>query len=223
MTDLEKNQFNKQDDEIEEIDEVGLSNESKKVNRKSKKKLKPKERSMGYEIFTWVRDLSIVIIVVLLITTFVGEKIRVIGASMEPYVHDGDHFILDKLSYQFDEPNRFDIIAFPYDEDLNYIKRIVGLPGETIELKPADNNTYNIYIDGILLEETFGMEPIIRLGNQKYPFTIPEGTYFVLGDNRNDSSDSRYVDVGTVKKEDILGKTFVRIWPFSDFGFIKYE
>lgn len=217
------------DDEIEEIShyidefsssasgEAGLDIDMKADEEKEK----DNGRSIGYEIFTWIRDLSIVIVVVLLMTTFVGEKIRVIGASMEPNVHDGDHFLLDKISYRVGEPERYDVIAFPYDDKVNYIKRIIGLPNEEVNIILGDDESYEVYIDGVLLDDPYGMEAIIRPGNQKYPLIVPEGEYFVLGDNRNDSSDSRYMDVGTVEVDTILGKTFIRIWPFKDFGFVE--
>jgi signal peptidase I len=170
------------------------------------------------EFLSWIRDLGIVIIIALLITNFVGENTRVIGASMEPNIHDGDYFILDKISYRFSEPERFDIVVFPYTQDTskNYIKRIIGLPGETIDIKDG-----LIYIDDQVLEESYGMEVIKYEGNQVYPLLIPENQYFVMGDNRNDSSDSRAKDVGTIAEDDIIGKIWIRIWPFNDFGFVE--
>lgn len=182
---------------------------------------KKKEKSITYEILTWIRDLGIIIIVVLFVTTFVGEKTRVKGDSMEPNIHDGDNLILNKVTYRFSEPERFDIVVFPYEKDpsLNYIKRIIGLPGEEVNLRDG-----KIFINGELLEENYGMEEIRIYGNQGFPdatLIVPEDEYFVMGDNRNDSSDSRYKDVGTISKEEFLGKTWIRIWPLTDFGVVE--
>lgn len=179
---------------------------------------KKKEKSITYEILTWIRDLGIIILVVLFVTTFVGEKTRVKGDSMETNIHDGDNLILNKVTYRFSDPERFDIVVFPYEKDpsLNYIKRIIGLPGEEVDL--ADGK---IIINGEILEENYGREEIRILGDQSFPLIVPEGEYFVMGDNRNDSCDSRYKDVGTIPKEKFLGKTWIRIWPLSDFGVVE--
>jgi len=195
-------------------------NEKEKVNSDDKENLdnENKKNSLGYEIYTWVRDFSIIILVILLFTNFVAERTKVIGDSMEPSIHDGDRIFIDKLSYRFTEPERFDVVVFPYDKnpDLNYIKRIIGLPGEEVDIKGG-----KIYINGEVLDEHFGKETIKVYGNQDFPIVIPEGEYFVLGDNRNESLDSRYKDVGTIPKEELLGKAGLRIWPLSDFGTIE--
>lgn len=186
-----------------------------------KKNAKPKkERGLGYEIFTWIRDFAIIIVAFALFTTFVAERTVVEGSSMEPSIQDNDRIYISKLSYRIGEPERFDVVVFPYDRDTNknYIKRIIGLPGETVNL---DRETGNIIIDGVVLEEHYGKETIRDFGNQTYPLTVPEGEYYVLGDNRNFSHDSRRIDVGTIAKEDILGKAGLRVWPFNHIGFIE--
>lgn len=175
------------------------------------------EKSVAYEILMFIRDLAIMLVIFGLFTTFIADKTSVIGDSMEPNIHDGDYFVLNKVSYKFKEPERFDIIVFPYNNgQSNYIKRIIGMPGETIEI--ADGQ---IIINGEVLQEHFGKESIQYDGNQPFPIVIPEDEYFVMGDNRNDSSDSRYQDVGTIAREDIIGKAGLRIWPISDFGFVE--
>lgn len=178
------------------------------------------EKSVAYEILMFIRDLAIMLVIFGLFTTFIADRTSVIGDSMEPNIHDGDYFILNKVSYRFTEPERFDIVVFPYNHgQSNYIKRIIGLPGETIDLK-RDGDSFTIYINDEKLEEHYGKESIEYPGNQTFPLVIPEDEYFVMGDNRNDSSDSRYQDVGTIPKSEIIGKVGLRIWPFSDFGFV---
>lgn len=171
-------------------------------------------------IGSWILDILIILVVVYLITTFVGQRTSVIGDSMKSTLHDGDQVIIDKISYRFVEPERFDIIVFPYkmNPEHYYIKRIIGMPGETIELKDG-----RIYIDGEPLEEDYGLEPIMTYGVADEPLTIPEGEYFVMGDNRNNSSDSRYADVGNIPADDIIGKAWIRIWPLGDFGFLQHD
>lgn len=174
---------------------------------------------------------SIYLLIVLLCTylfiQFVAQRTIVKGSSMEPTLVGtdedepdkvGDNLIVDKLSYRFGEPERFDIIVFPYRMDSKQllIKRIIGMPGETVEVREDGF----IYINGEQLKEGYGKEIIDsnHLGTVEYPITLGKDEYFVLGDNRNNSSDSRYPMVGNVHREDIIGKAWLRIWPFSKIG-----
>ncbi len=131
---------------------------------------------------------------------------------------DGDNLIVDKISYDFHDPERFDVIVFPYqyEENTYYIKRIIGLPGETVYIDEFGN----IYINGGLLEENYGTETIFNAGLAGSEIVLGDDEYFVLGDNRNNSTDSRFEDVGNIKGEDIVGKAWLRIYPFSNFGLV---
>ena len=158
-----------------------------------------------------------------IVITFVGQRTEVDGASMENTLHNGDNLIVDKLSYRFHDPERFDIIVFPFQYQSNtyYIKRIIGLPGETVQIDEQGN----IYINGEILSESYGRE-IIRpenVGLAAEPIVLGEDEYFVMGDNRNNSTDSRFAQVGNIKREDIIGRAWVRIWPFSGFGILKHQ
>ena len=117
---------------------------------------------------------------------------------MEPKLSDQDNLIVDKITYQFKDPERYDIIVFPfqYEENTYYIKRIIGLPGETVYI----DREGNIYINDELLEDGYGREVIKEPGRAYEPITLGDDEYFVLGDNRNNSSDSRDPSVGNVKK-----------------------
>lgn len=158
-----------------------------------------------------------------LVITFVGQRTEVDGSSMEPMLSDEDNLLVDKLSYRFREPERFDIVvfAFQYKEDTYYIKRIIGLPGETVQIDEEGN----IYINGEILEEGYGREVIKaeNIGLAKDPIVIGEDEYFVLGDNRNNSTDSRSPLVANVKRKDIIGRAFVRIWPLSKIGVLRHQ
>lgn len=158
-----------------------------------------------------------------LVITFVGQRTEVDGASMEPTLNNGDNLIVDKISYRFRDPQRFDIIVFPfqYEKDTFYIKRIIGLPGETVQIDQAGN----IYINGEVLQENYGKE-IIRadhVGIAANPIVLGKDEYFVMGDNRNNSTDSRTELVGNIKRKDIVGRAWVRIWPFSDIGVLRHQ
>lgn len=163
----------------------------------------------------------IVLVATFLVVNYVGQRTMVIGTSMEPMLSDGDNLIVDKLSYRFEEPQRFDIIVFPfrYAEKTFYIKRIIGLPGETIYI---DENG-SIYIDGEILEEHYGKEVISDPGRAYEPITLGVDEYFVMGDNRNNSSDSRDPVVGNIHRDEFVGKAWMRIWPLNRMGMIKHQ
>lgn len=173
------------------------------------------------ELVGWIFYFFIIIGLTYIIITYVGQRTRVDGSSMETTLSDGDHLLVDKLSYRFHEPERYDIIVFPYKhaEKTYYIKRIIGLPGETVQV--ADGYTY---VNGELLEsDIYGAEIMADANMAAEPITLGEDEYFVLGDNRNHSSDSRDPSVGLIKREDIMGKAWVRIYPFDHMGVIKHE
>lgn len=142
------------------------------------------------------------------------------GTSMETNLYDGDSLIVDKFTYHFREPQRFEIIIFPYEDNVLFIKRIIGLPGETVQIDEQGN----IYIDGEILAESFGREVIRsdRVGIAGESILLGDDEYFVMGDNRNNSKDSRMEIVGNVHRDEIVGRAVFRIWPFSRFGTIKY-
>lgn len=180
-----------------------------------------KETSVIRELLGWIVYIGIIIVLTYLIITYVGQRTSVSGHSMETTLHDGDQLIVDKISYRFRDPKRYDIIVFPYqyEENVFYIKRIIGLPGETVQVK--DGYTY---IDGELLEsDVYGAELMESGGIASEPIILGEDEYFVLGDNRNHSSDSRDPSVGVLTRDDLLGRAWVRIYPFQDMGVIKHE
>ena len=176
-------------------------------------------KRIGKEILSFVLYFVIVIAAMLLIIHYVGQRTEVSGSSMENTLSDGDNLIVDKISYRFHDPERYDIIIFPYkyEEDTYYIKRIIGLPGEHVRI----DDSGNIYINGKVLKESYGREVIQDPGIARDEITLGEGEYFVLGDNRNNSEDSRFASVGNVKKGQIKGKVWLRIRPLRHFGLIR--
>ncbi|MBR3683744.1 MAG: signal peptidase I [Lachnospiraceae bacterium] len=171
--------------------------------------------------------LLIVLCVTFLIIEFVGQRTKVKGDSMNPTLSHGDNLIVDKITYRFSDPERFDIIVLEYKwkKDTYYIKRIIGLPGETVYI----DEDGKIFIKGAgeeefeLLTESYGKEVIRAAGRASQPVTLGEDEYFVLGDNRNDSTDSRSASVGNVHIDQIVGRAWLRIWPFSKIGFMKHQ
>jgi len=172
------------------------------------------------EILGFLIYVAVVVGATFLIITFVGQRTYVSGSSMENTLSHGDNLIVDKLTYRFKDPQRFDIIVFPfrYEEKTYYIKRIIGLPGETVQISDG-----NIYINGEILYESYGREVMKSAGLAADPITLGEDEYFVLGDNRNDSSDSRDPNVGLIHRDEIIGRAWVRIWPLDEFGVLKHQ
>lgn len=172
-------------------------------------------------ILGYILYILVIIGLTWMIITFVGQRTRVSGQSMETTLQDGDNLIVDKISYRFHDPSRYDIIVFPYkyEENTFYIKRIIGLPGETVQVK--DGYTY---INGKkLTSDIYGREVMDEPGIAEEPIKLGSDEYFVLGDNRNHSQDSRDPYVGVLKRSDLMGRAFVRIYPLNKFGVIKHE
>lgn len=159
---------------------------------------------------------AVIVLCIIFVPRYVIQRTIVDGSSMENTLQDADNLLVEKLSYRFSDPERFDVIVFyPFgkEDDAYYIKRVIGLPGETIQIVGD-----TIYIDGEKLEEDYGKDPMTKSGIAKKPLTLGEDEYFVLGDNRTVSEDSRYPEIGPVTRDKIAGRAILRIYPFSDFG-----
>lgn len=171
---------------------------------------------------------AIIVICVFLIPNYVMAKNIIKGESMENSLHDEEQVLTEMVSYRFGEPKRFDIIVFYHffdsenpnksDKDAYefYVKRIIGLPGERVRIEGD-----TIYINGEPLEEHYGKDPISDSGRANKEITLGEDEYFVLGDNREVSLDSRSSGVGNVKRDWILGKVCARVYPFNKIGCVK--
>ena len=175
-------------------------------------------RKIIKELAGWLVYIVIVVIIAWGFVTFVAQRTQVSGASMETTLSDGDQLIVDKISYQFREPERFEIIVFPYQYEAGtyYIKRIIGLPGETVEI--IENH---VYINGEKLKEDYKTTDINDVGIVSEKMQLASDEYFVLGDDRENSEDSRNADVGNVKRSYIYGKAWFVVSPKKDFGFVR--
>lgn len=159
-----------------------------------------------------VAILVVVAAAAVLVATFFLPIFRIYGSSMTPTLRNGDVV----ASLREDSYERGDVIAFYYNNKI-LVKRVVGLPGEWIDI--SDDGS--VYIDGILLEEPYLTEKVLGECNIELPYQVPDGRYFVMGDHRSVSSDSRNVAVGCVAEEQIVGELVFRIWPFSQLGTIE--
>ena len=207
-------------------------------NTRKEKDSKPEETSLMKEILSWVEVLVVAVVLAWALTSFIIVNATVPSGSMENTIHPGDRLFGLRLTYLFTDPKRGDIVVFHYPVDAalgkktNYIKRVIGLPGEVVEIRDA-----HIYIDGSTepLDEPYLKEEW-TVRNDNYVFEVPEGCYLMLGDNRNNSSDARYWaeralndfaeagksitveeawDLSFVKRKQMLGKAYVRYWPIT--------
>lgn len=190
--------------------ENGVEKQDRSVEEKSGKS------SFLAELLIYV---AIVALCLFVIPKYVVQRTVVSGTSMLDTLKDGDNLMVEKVSYRLSDPKRFDVIVFyPYgrEDESYYVKRIIGLPGETVQIIGDE-----IYIDGKLLEENYGRDPMTYSGIAEEPVKLDNDEYFVLGDNRKISKDSRYEDVGPVDRDLIEGRALFRIYPFDSIGTVK--
>lgn len=177
-----------------------------------------KKKSIGGEVWEYVRLIIIVVVAVVLLQNFVIVNARIPSESMQNTIMVGDQIFGNRLAYRFSEPERFDIVIFRYpdDESQLYIKRIIGLPGETVTIRNG-----KVYIDGseTPLDDSFCPETPSAKGDGVYE--VPEGCYFMMGDNRNNSHDSRFWNNKFVERDKILGKAVLRYWPLNRISLIS--
>lgn len=165
------------------------------------------EEAKKSEWVEWLESIVTALLLAFLLRMFVFDVVLVEGSSMHPTLESGDRLIVTKLSYKFKQPQRGDIVVFknPDNPRVNYIKRVIGVEGDTVEIRDG-----KVYVNGQALVEPYIAEPTMG----EYPRTVvPEGTIFVMGDNRNFSRDSRNSHVGFIPMQNIIGKAKIRIWP----------
>ena len=198
----------------EQKQEVFEEREKETTGRKKKEK-----KSMPIAL-----QLVLLVVMVVVLRNVMGT-VLVKGSSMEPNFNHGDLVFINKLSTSVGSPDYGDVVICKLEEGSGYeniIKRVIGLPGDEIDIveNEDDEDVYDLYVNGEYIEEDFLGEPMMTAGNIEYPFEVPENSYFVMGDNRNESLDSRRESVGAIHKDDLMGKVVLRLYPFSDFGLI---
>lgn len=174
-----------------------------------------KSKKLEKEVAEWVFSIVIAVALALLINNFVFQIIRVDGPSMEPTLYTDQRMAVTRFSYYFSTPQRGDIVVtkFP-DDDRNFVKRVIGLPGETLKIRDG-----KVYINDVALDEPY-IKAAIEFDYGE--IVIPEGKYMVMGDNRNNSSDSRKITVGPLDLKLIVGKSQYVVWPLDEIHQINH-
>lgn len=172
-------------------------------------------------VFDFLQGIVVILAIMVMIYLFIMSPQEINGQSMDPTFENGEYILTNKIEYKLVNPDRGDIVIFksPRNKDIDYIKRVIGLPGETVALKSGV-----IYINGQALDESYYLGADVPIYGGSFlsdgaEIQVPDGEYFVMGDNRPHSSDSR--EFGPIPKEDFIGKAFLRYWPFKRTGLIQ--
>lgn len=204
--------------------------ETKNIGAKAKESLKQGrsrirkirdflESPKGKKIFLWIFQIAVALGFGAVVAIYFFQTVTMQESAMEPTLVTGEKYLVNRMIYKTGEPQRGDIIVFKTsgsDDAAVHIRRVIGLPGETIEIRKG-----KIYIDGDLYDEGGAYPEIANPGQASGGVTLGSGEYFVLGDNRNDSEDSRHADIGVVKSKYIEGKLWFVLSPRDKFGFLK--
>ncbi|MCD8082276.1 MAG: signal peptidase I [Clostridiales bacterium] len=171
------------------------------------------ESNLIRRVSGWVVDIAVALAFAWFFLTFFGTQIVVNGQSMQPLLNSGDVVLMNRFVYDFGTPDRMDVIVFQREDGKTNIKRVIGLPGDVVRI--ADGTVY-------VNEEPLAEAGTVSLaGLAERPVELGAGEYFLLGDNRESSEDSRFANVGNVTKNQIIGKVWLRISPLIDFGLIR--
>lgn len=162
---------------------------------------------------SWIVDLVVMIALAVYVVYLFGSRVEVVGGSMKPVLNSGDVVLMNRLAYTLSSPERFDIAVFERESSGLNLKRIIGLPGETVQIIGSQ-----IYINGELLEADEAITTVTIAGLAEYPIELGEDEYFLLGDNRDSSEDSRFASIGNIKRSQLVGKAWLLFKPFSSFG-----
>lgn len=167
-------------------------------------------------VVNWIVDIIVVISLAWFVVYGFGTQVKMAGQSMAPLLKSEDVILVNRLVYDFSRPKRFDVVVFQRDDKKSNVKRVIGLPGEVIQIKGG-----SIFINDQILEtEDYKMGYVSLGGLAENPIQLDEDEYFLLGDNREGSEDSRFANIGNVNREQILGKVWIRISPLIDLGLI---
>ena len=200
---------------IDETEPVNKREErSATRNRRERKEEYEEKFDPVKELFSFLTSFVVAVAIAMFLQRFIIINANIPSGSMENTIMTGDRVIGNRLAYLFGSPKRGDIVIFKYpdDESQLFVKRVIGMPGETVVIEDA-----KVYIDGVLLEESYLKDNWV-IDADGYTYVVPENSYFVMGDNRNNSKDSRYWRNTFVKEEQFLGEAIFCYWPFDNFG-----
>lgn len=184
-----------------------------------KKREKKINLSLFQEMIVWTIEIAITIAIAFVFTYFFGVRSNVVGPSMSPQLEDGDEVLVDRFTYKFISPKPGDVIAFLPNGNTNthyYVKRVIAVPGDTVQIKDG-----KVFVNGEEYEEEAEVSRMEDAGTAKEESVLGEDEYFVLGDNRNNSEDSRFANIGNVKEDYIIGKVWFVVAPRDKFGLLK--
>lgn len=171
------------------------------------------ENTQLLKISKFIADLLIVILFAYALTLFTCDRTTIVGNSMQPAIENGDTVLINRLAYSFGKPKRYSVIAFQpagIKSSKVYVKRVIGLPGETVQIQDG-----KVYINGSELTDDVSQDNILTSGLASNEITLGENEYFVLGDSRNNSEDSRFANIGLVKEDDIIGSVWFIMSPMK--------
>ncbi len=174
------------------------------------------ETSALQKAVCWIVDIVVVIALAWFVVRSFGGQVRIIGQSMTPCLSGGDMVLMDRLAYDLGDPRRFDIVVFSRGDRKDNVKRVIGLPGETVQITGG-----SIYIDGERLETDGSMDSVSLAGLAEDPVLLEKDEYFLMGDNQDSSDDSRFANVGNVKRSQISGKVWFRVLPLMGIGPVR--
>lgn len=174
------------------------------------------ETNMLRRVIGWLVDIIVAITLAWFVVYGFGTQIRIVGQSMMPGLRENDVVLMNRLVYDLGSPKRFDVVVFEREDQKSNVKRIIGMPGEMVQIK---NGT--IFVNGERLETPEGLEEVSLAGLAENPVTLEDDEYFLLGDNRDGSEDSRFANIGNVKRKQIQGKIWLRLMPLIDIEFVE--
>ncbi len=171
------------------------------------------------EVIVWILEIAIVLVIAFVFVYYIGLRTSVVGSSMAPTLENKQEILVNRFIYSVSNPKPNDVVVFlpnGNEKAHYYVKRVIGVPGDTVQIKDGA-----VYVNGELFEEAVETAAILDAELAADEITLGEDEYFVLGDNRNTSEDSRYANIGNVKKEYIIGKAWFVVSPYSEFGFLE--
>ena len=174
------------------------------------------ENSILKRAVQWLADIAVVLCLAWFSVYAFGTQVQISGQSMTPCLQAGDVVLMNRLSYDLGSPDRMDVVVFQREDRRANVKRVIGLPGETVQIRQG-----RIWIDGEELEAEPELSRVSLAGLAENPVLLGEDEYFLLGDNRDSSEDSRFANIGNVKREQILGKVWLRVMPLVDLQLIQ--
>lgn len=174
------------------------------------------ETNLIRRVTGWIVDIAVALAFAWFCLHSFGTQVKVMGQSMTPLLKSDDVVLMNRLVYDFGKPDRLDVVVFVREDNKANVKRVIGIPGDVIQIQDG-----YIYINGERMEEQDGLEQVALAGLAEHPVELGPDEYFLLGDNRDSSEDSRFANIGNVKEKQILGKVWLRIFPLIDISLIR--